>query len=126
MGQQLWATKIAKNNTMGGSKIKYVHYKAFNYNDRTILLYNGNRKNLNLTTGKPERALGIEDAAIMMTVVNSDGTYNRSIVLEGSDLSNYKLRPQLGKWLTEDTILLYLESTKNDQKHRLAKLRILD
>ncbi len=123
-GDVIWSTKIGKKNDKNNVSIYNSYFPVLNDN-KLLLFYNGNEKNLNHRTGILANSFGSFTSAFVCTTLNTlDASYERKILSSKEKLQGITIRPGLYNWIDDNTLLMFGQDIDNLKNQRFIKIKL--
>ena len=120
-GEIIWAKQIGKNNSYPGPGL-YSSYKLIPHNNELIFVYNGSSENKNHTNGKAQNPYYYpQTTTLFSTTVDSNGNYNRNIVLSTEELGGYSILPSCSMNIGNGSWLFFMQDPGSKKDQRLIK-----
>ncbi|RZS93440.1 hypothetical protein [Aquimarina brevivitae] len=123
-GEILWSTKIGKNNTDLSTDMFGDNY-IFSQDDSIYLIYNGNFRNLNHTSGKLFKMYS-PGTSIILLKIDKEGNYFRESLYTTVQSDNYMLGTNFAGFRDGDALILLTHKMNNIKKQQFFKLNLVD
>lgn len=113
LGNLLWTSKIIKEHT---GRREYLSFYSVEKNNRIFLFYNGTYINIE---GKPD-FLRANDAALLCTVVEPDGNYQRSVVNHYTEEYPTVAIPTLSNYSEKKGVIIFSRAQGNVKRQKFT------
>lgn len=118
-GELIWTEKIVKQQEWGGTADYLSFYPAYK-NNKLFLFYNGTYLNIE-TVGI---FLGKKDSALMCTIVQSDGSYQRNVVTHYTEEYPNVTLPFLSNYSEKHGVFLYSRAPGNIKRQKFTNITL--
>jgi hypothetical protein len=109
-----WITAIPKYQHSVNDDGYYLSYVPLVYKDKIYLIYNDNKKNVNIKGNKKLKTMNnIRKSSVVMAVIDSKGQVTKSELLKTKDLKKVYVRPKVSTQVSENRLILVGEKNFN-------------
>ena len=118
-GELLWTKKIIKQQEWGGTT-DYLSFFQTYKNNKLFLFYNGNY--LNIESGG--NFLGKKDSALMCTIVQSDGSYQRNVIAHYTEEYPNVSIPSYSNYTDTNGVFIYSRAPGNIKRQKFTNITL--